>query len=80
MYIPHAVVHSRRSGGKKLNPRQQLAAVVVAGSSAIAAAAVSAGLKRGLYRDSLVVGLVFVVAAVIAGVAIARTIGRRGKV
>jgi drug/metabolite transporter (DMT)-like permease len=80
MYIPHTVVHARRSGGKKPNPRQQWAAVVAAAFSAIAAAMVSAGAKRGLRMDSVVVGLVFVVGAAIAGVMIARTNGRRHKV
>ncbi len=80
MFVPHLVVPHHRRNGRKLTPRQRLAAVLTAMIAAGTSAGIGAAFSEHSHHDAVVLVCIVVGLAFVVGIVLARVIGGRTRV
>jgi hypothetical protein len=80
VFVPHVVVPPHRRDGRKATPRQRLATMLTAMIAGLTSAIIGAASAKRSHHDTVVLVCVIVGLAFVAGIALARLIGRRSRV
>jgi hypothetical protein len=80
MFVPHVVMHHRGKDGRKPTRQQRLVAILTAVIAGLISAGVGAAFTKRSTADITFVLVAIVGVSAVVGLAVARVIGKQGKI